>query len=160
MTVTSHEIALEALDALVDVDSLCLFVAEDERPLRGASGFVDWRLCGALSRVLAQGFFVGAPDDWLLVPSKGRLPVQRIFVAGLGKSSQLNEATVNAMLQKAAQTFSKAKVAGVALELPGAGSLDEASRVAALTTTFLPAFRGRHVAVLAEKGLSRLLPGR
>jgi hypothetical protein len=160
MTVTSHDIGLESLDALAEVDSLCLFVAEDERPLRGTSGFADWRMCGGLSRVLAQGFFVGSANDWLLFPAKGRLPVQRIFVAGLGKSKQVSEAAVRSTLASAAQTFAKAKVAGVAFELPGAGSLDEASRVAALTTSFLPAFQGRHLAVLADKGLARLLPGR
>ena len=27
---------------------------EDERPLRGALGYIDWRMCGMLSRLLVQ----------------------------------------------------------------------------------------------------------
>ncbi len=34
----------------------------------GGGGFVDWRLCGALSRALLEGFFAGAPDEKLLMP--------------------------------------------------------------------------------------------
>ncbi|MDH3842567.1 MAG: hypothetical protein OES69_01410, partial [Myxococcales bacterium] len=33
---------------------------EDERPLRGAAGLIDWRLCGALSRRLAGGDLRGS----------------------------------------------------------------------------------------------------
>ena len=35
MKVTAHDIAMETLDALEGIDALCLFVGEDERPLRG-----------------------------------------------------------------------------------------------------------------------------
>ena len=34
MSVTTHELGFESLDALSGVDSLCLFVSEDERPLK------------------------------------------------------------------------------------------------------------------------------
>lgn len=159
MNLTTHDVALESLDALADIDAICLFVAEDERPLRGASGYVDWRLCGALSRVLQQGFFVGAPDDWLLVPSKLRLPAPRIFVGGIGQTKKLTAAALGSTLQAAAKTLGKARSKGVALELPGAGVLDDQARVAALTSAFLPGFTG-HLALLAEKSLTRLLPAR
>ena len=76
--------------ALGGVDALCLFVAEDDRPLPSTAGYVDWRLCGALSRVLKAGFFTGAKDDWLLLPSDGKLAVPRIFVVGLGARKRLD----------------------------------------------------------------------
>ncbi|HEY1333477.1 MAG TPA: peptidase M17, partial [Myxococcaceae bacterium] len=56
--VTTVPLTLDALDPL-PVDTVCLFVSEDERPLGGAAGFVDWRLCGQLSRLLVDGFFKG-----------------------------------------------------------------------------------------------------
>ena len=59
MNVTTHEIGFESLDGLTGVDSLCVFVSEDERPLEGVAGYLDWRLCGQLSRVLIQKFFTG-----------------------------------------------------------------------------------------------------
>src|SRR3954452_25120632 len=88
-SVSTHGIGLDSLDELKDVDALCLFVGEDERPLRGVAGYVDWRLCGALSRVIKNGFFVGAAQDWLLLPSNGRIAPARIFVVGVGKRSAL-----------------------------------------------------------------------
>jgi hypothetical protein len=159
MNVTTHDVALESLDALMDVDAICLFVAEDERPLKGVSGFVDWRLCGALSRVLQGGFFAGAPNDWLLLPSKGRLPAPRIFVGGMGSSKRLTAASLCGVLEAAAKTLGKARSTGVALELPGAGVLDDAARAGALSTAFLPGFKG-HLALLSDKVLARLLPAR
>ena len=74
---------LDALDALTGVEALCCFVTEDERPLGGASGFLDWRLCGELSKILASGYFVGAPGDKLLLPSEDEPP--RRF-GGFGRS--------------------------------------------------------------------------
>ena len=84
MNLTTHEIGFPSLDALPGVDSLCVFVGQDERPLRGTAGYVDWRLCGALSRVLLQGFFIGAQGDCLLIPSEGRIAMSRIFALGTG----------------------------------------------------------------------------
>jgi leucyl aminopeptidase len=160
VSVTTYEIGLESLDALTGVDALCLFVAEDDRPLPGTAGYVDWRLCGALSRVLKQGFFTGVKDDWLLLPTDGRLPIPRIFAVGLGVRKELDAGALGRALANAAQVLGKAKVEAVALELPGGGRFDEAAQAAALQQHFLPAFTGKQVAVLADKSLAKLLPVR
>jgi len=157
MSVTTHELGLEAMDAIRDVDALCLFVGEEERPLRGASGLVDWRLCGALSRVLQEKFFTGTPGDWLLLPTSGRFPVPRVFVAGVGRSRQLGSDGLVSALASAVQTLRKAGSQGVALEIPGSGVIDDHARVSALQQTFLPAFRSGHVALLGDKAFTRLL---
>jgi hypothetical protein len=159
-TVTSHDIGLDALDGLSAVDSVCLFIAEDERPLKGTAGFIDWRLCGGLSRVLLAQFFTGAAQDKLLFPTDQRLPMKRIFAVGLGKSAQLTNDGLGKALSAAAQMLSRAKVDAVALELPGAGHLDDHARASALQSHFLPGFTGSKVAVLAEKGLRQVLPTR
>ncbi|MBN1204624.1 MAG: peptidase M17 [Myxococcaceae bacterium] len=160
MSVTTYDIGLEGLDSLAGVDALCLFVAEEDRPLPGTAGFVDWRLCGALSRVLKQGFFTGVKDDWLLVPSDGRLPIPRIFAVGLGSRKSLDAAALGQALASAARVLAKAKVESLALEIPGGAQLDEAAQAAALQQHFLPAFKGKRVALLADKGLAKLLPAR
>lgn len=157
MSVTSTEIALENLDALVGYDALCLFVAEDERPLRGSAGFADWRMCGALSRVLKDHFFTGAQGDSLLLPTGGRFPMDRIFVFGLGPSKKLDADAVAKALSQAAQTLQRANVESVALEVPGDGALDEAVRATALKAWFLPAFKKARVAVLGPKTLGRMV---
>ena len=160
MKVSAHDIGLEGLDALEGVDALCLFVGEDDRPLPGSAGYVDWRLCGALSRVLQSGFFVGAREDSLLLPTDGRFPVPRIFVIGLGRRQGLDASSLGEAMGFAARVMAKAKVQGVALEIPGVGSLDEGARASALNEMFLPAFKGQRVAVLADKDLARRLPVR
>ncbi len=141
-----------------NIDSICLFVAEDERPLRGIAGYVDWRLCGKLSQVLLEGFFTGIPADWLLVPSNGRLVPDRIFVAGLGPVATMNPSSLGEALQRVAQRLARAKVSAVGLEVPGAGRVDDQIRASALINQFAPEFKGAEVLVFAEKPLARLLP--
>jgi Cytosol aminopeptidase family, N-terminal domain len=160
VSVNTFDIGLEGLDALAGVDALCLFVAEDDRPLPGTAGYVDWRLSGALSRVLKQGFFTGVKDDWLLLPSDGRIPIPRIFCVGLGARKNLDAGALGKVLASAAQVLEKAKVDSVALELPSGGQLDEAAQAEALQKHFLPVLKGKRVTVLADKALAKLLPGR
>ncbi|HYV47958.1 MAG TPA: M17 family peptidase N-terminal domain-containing protein [Myxococcaceae bacterium] len=155
--VTTHEVGFEPLDSLPGVDSLCVFVGEDERPLRGAAGFLDWRLGGALSRVLVSGFFVGAPADTLLLPTGGRIAIPRVFAIGVGRWQTLTEEGLAAAMKTAAQVLDRARAQSVALELPGAGVLQDSARAQALKGSFLPAFAGARVAVLGEKGLGKIL---
>ncbi len=155
----AHEPSLEALDGLIGCDALCLFVAEDDRPLSGAAGFVDWRLGGALSRVLQQGFFVGAADDRLLFPTGGTLPVPCVFAVGVGLEASVDAARLGRFLEGAAAMLKKAKVGSVALALPRAASVGDAARVEALERHFRPGFGNGAVTVLAERGVRALLSG-
>ena len=157
MSLTTHELGFESLDEVKAADALCVFVAEDERPLEGAAGFADWRLCGGLSRALRGGFFIGAQDDCLLMPSRGRIAMRRIFVIGIGLARELDADRLGRALARAARVLRLAKVEGVALDVPGARTLAESTRAAALLNQFIPEFRGGQVAVLSDKGLLRLL---
>jgi len=154
---STHLPGLAALDALTGLDALCLFVGEDERPLERLAGCVDWRMCGALSRVLKDRFFVGAAGDWLLLPSAGRVGPARLFAVGLGPRARCDMHVVAHVLRTAAGVLSRAGVQAVGLELPGAGRVADTERARALSQHFLPAFTGTHVALLAEPPLSALL---
>jgi len=158
VNLSTHEIGFESLDGITAADSLCVFVAEDERPLRGVAGYLDWRLCGQLSRVLQARFFVGELGDCLLLPSDGRIAMPRVFVMGLGRR-RVSSAGLGSALEEAARTLSRAKVEAVALEVPGAGVLDERERASAVTSQFLPRFKGKSVAILGERALAKLIPG-
>lgn len=109
---------LETLDGLAGVESLCCFVTEDERPFGGATGFVDWRLCGELSRTAASGFFRGAPAERLLLPTRGALPARRLFLVGLGRADALSKGALEQALEGAARMLAGAQVASVALAFP------------------------------------------
>jgi hypothetical protein len=160
VNVSAHDLGLGGLDSLTEVDALCLFVGEDDRPLPGTAGYVDWRLCGALSRVLQSGFFVGALSDSLLLPTDGRFATPRVFVLGLGQRRSLDAASLGEALASAGKVLTRARVDSVALEVPGQGVLEDSLRHSALQERFLSAFRGNKVAVLADKELARRISGR
>ena len=143
-------LALDALDPL-PVDTVCLFVTEDERPLSGAAGYVDWRLCGQLSRLLVDGFFKGARGESLLLPSNGRIGPSRVVVLGLGPGGEaLHEGVLRSALSQAADVLNRARVDSVALELPGRGAMPSPERTSAFDEAFVPAFRGARVTLLAD----------
>jgi hypothetical protein len=159
MSLSTHDIGFSSLDQMPGVDTLCLFVAEDERPLKGAAGYLDWRLCGALSHILIDRFFTGSPGDCLLIPSQGKIAMSRIFAIGIGHLNGFGADALSRAMKDAARILSRAQIPAVALEIPGKGQLEEATRAAALLNQFVPEFSGSHVAVLSDKGVARLLSG-
>jgi hypothetical protein len=157
---STHEIGFESLDALDGLEALCLFVGEDDRPLKGAAGYVDWRLAGAISRVLMKEFFVGAAGDCLLLPSNGRIAIPRIFACGTGKSDGFGPERLRELLADAASRLDRAKIRSVALEIPGAGVVPDEERSRAVQEAFLARFSGERVAFLADKSVGKLMPSR
>lgn len=136
---------LAAVDALDGIDAICCFIAEDERPLPGAAGFVDWRLCGALSRILKDGFFQGVPGEKLLVPTWGQVPAPKLFAVGLGRASSVTALGLEHALAQAAEMLSKAQVSSVALAFPTLPKEVDGVRDELLGRAFLPRFAGRVV---------------
>ena len=133
---------LDSLDAMTGIEAVCCFVMEDERPISGAAGFLDWRLCGGLSKILGSGFFVGAPGDKLLVPTDSRVPAKKIFVVGLGRSSSVTALGLEHALTQAAAMLSKAKVDSVALAFPVLPRPVAQSRDELVDRAFAPHFSG------------------
>jgi len=72
-------------------DALALGFFSDERPLRGAAGLTDWRLCGRISRLIRQRRLSGKRGETLMLPCGRRLPFQRVILFGLGDSSRFDE---------------------------------------------------------------------
>jgi hypothetical protein len=77
-------------------EALVLPFFSDERPLHGAAGLCDWRLCGRLSRLVAPGAdgrsrVAGSFGEFTLYPSGARLPFQRLVLFGLGAQESFDE---------------------------------------------------------------------
>src|SRR5688500_18976964 len=103
-------------------EALALPVLSDERPLRGALGIVDWRLCGLVSRLVIRGAVSTAPLQTTLVPGRPKLVVDKVFLFGAGASADLDEARQRAL---GAHMLGSAVAPGVrptALVLRGRGS--------------------------------------
>ena len=150
MKLSFADTGLTAIDSLKGVDAFCLFVSEDERPLRGAAGFIDWRLCGGLSRILKEGRFVGALGDALLFPAAGRLPGERVFCFGAGKRSDLARGGFATIVRKACEAMTLAGSQAFAADLPQVHGLDEAERARVFVAEGLTRFKGERVILLGE----------
>jgi hypothetical protein len=90
----------------------------DERPLRGAAGLVDWRLCGRLSRLLQAGRVSGAPGETTLLPAQ-RLPFGKLLLFGLGATDRFDERQFRESARELRQVIARLGVARYALSLPG-----------------------------------------
>lgn len=156
MKVACVEPTLDSIDALEGVDAFCLMVASDERPLSGAAGFLDWRLLGALSRVLLDGFFKGERGEKLLLPTQGKVPPVKAFAVGVGPGAEVSLEALEVLLAQTAEVLKKAGVGSVALALPEAPAVSDAGRAEAVKSKFAPAFGGQ-VVLLADKGVKQAL---
>jgi len=91
---------------------------EGERPLLGEAGLVDWRLHGALSKLLLAGRLDGSFGSNLLLPAN-HLFADRVLIMGMGEPRKL----VSRKLAELARMVHK-KVTGLresrfAVALPG-----------------------------------------
>ncbi|MFB3884352.1 MAG: M17 family peptidase N-terminal domain-containing protein [Thermodesulfobacteriota bacterium] len=68
-----------------ECDVLVTGFFQDERPLKGSSGWMDWRLNGLLSRFLIEKRLTGEWREKTLIPSQGRVMPRMILLLGLGK---------------------------------------------------------------------------
>ena len=116
MDLSFYPLTLEALDQ-AHAESLCLFIGEDERPLRGLAGLVDWRLAGGLSRFLRSGFVTGKSGDALLTMPGPRLGFQKLFIFGMGPAGQ-GETDLQERLSTGLRKLGAAGVASAAFDLP------------------------------------------
>lgn len=100
-------------------DALVLPVFRDDRPLRGAAGLVDWRLCGRLSRLLRAGKASGVAGETLLLPAGRRFRFSRILWFGLGEAKGYSEDRARKDLQWISKVTKAAGATDVTMQLPG-----------------------------------------
>jgi len=110
----------EANDPLeeIDADVLVLFHPEDEPAPRGRLGWVDWILCGAVSRLRARGKFAGERGANVLLSPNGKLRARMILVIGLGRQADLSMLTLYRLSYLAAHAVLALSCGRVAMEPP------------------------------------------
>lgn len=114
MPVRSVELEADVC-ARLDPDGYLLFIAEDERPLQGLAGLVDWRLAGGLSRLILAGGFVGRERERTLASPDGRT---RVLVFGLGPSASITRDSLDMAASAAAEALARARLSRVAVGVP------------------------------------------
>ena len=92
---------------------------KDERPLRGAAGLADWRMCGRLSRLVKKQRLEGNSGEALMMPAGRRLPFDRILLFGLGLSRSFTEDVYRQMVRRIHDVVVKANITEYAVQPPG-----------------------------------------
>jgi hypothetical protein len=91
----------------------------DERPLSGAAGLIDWRLCGMLSRQLMAGHINGSFGEKALVAAPPKLKSDGLLLVGLGASTAFDTQVAERACRLIADALAESKVSNAALALPG-----------------------------------------
>lgn len=103
-------------------DALVLPVFKDDRPLRGAAGLADWRLCGKLSRLIKAQRATAEAGESLLLPPGRRLRFSRILWFGLGDARGYTDERFRRDLARILEVVIAASVKDWALQAPGRAS--------------------------------------
>ena len=118
MSISLVELAMESIGD-TGADTLVAYHFEEERPLRGLAGHVDWRMNGSLSKMVQKGVATGRSRDMVLTPGRRQFPVQRILLTGLGKKAAFGGDQFRAASLATLRTLLRLPSSHFALELPG-----------------------------------------
>jgi hypothetical protein len=105
----------------VDVQECDVLVTgffKDERPLKGSSGWIDWRLNGMLSRFLMEKKLTGDWEETTLIPSQGRIKPRMILFLGLGGVKEYSYPRLRELSPHLLETLKKLDASNVSLSLP------------------------------------------
>jgi len=103
-------------------DCLVLPVFKDDRPLRGAAGLADWRLCGRLSRLVKANRASAEAGETMMLPPGRRLRFARILWFGLGDAKGYSDERYRKDWKWIVDVVTKAGVTDWALQAPGRAS--------------------------------------
>jgi hypothetical protein len=99
-------------------DALVVPVWSDVRPLRGATGLLDWRLCGRLSQMIREGRVSGAAHEKLLLVTT-RIPWRRVLAVGVGASTAFDEDAFRSTIDCSLKALRGIGASSIAMALPG-----------------------------------------
>ncbi len=95
-----------------DLQGLVALCFENERPLLGLAGLLDWRFHGEYSGFLKKGAFRGSVGEKIYLPYQGPDRVYHILLIGAGQSPQPGERTKAkaAVVKNAAKALTELKI--------------------------------------------------
>ena len=90
----------------------------DERPLKGSSGWIDWRLNGLVSRFLIKKKLTGDWNEMTLVLPEGRIVPRMILLLGLGKSNEYSYLRLRELAPRLLGAIKRLDTVNVCFSLP------------------------------------------
>jgi hypothetical protein len=103
-------------------DCLVLPVFANDRPLRGAAGLADWRMCGRLSRLVKSNHATAEAGETMLLPPGRRLRFSKVLWFGLGEAKGYSDDRFRRDLAWILGVVTKAGVAEWTMQAPGRAS--------------------------------------
>ncbi len=142
--------------AKIKAGAIIITLFEGLKKLEGEAVVIDGALDGALSRLVASGEIKGKLNQVTVIHSLGKLPADRVAVAGLGKEAEVSLDKIRGMVAGACRRLRGQQVTDIAITASGAGlngitaeSSAQAIAEGALLGTYT--FR-RHITKEAEHG--------
>ena len=89
--------------------------------LEGDIATVDKALAGAISQLISQGEIRGKLNEITIIHSLGKLPADRVVVAGLGKQPELSQDRVRGLVAETCRLLRQKGVDNIATIAQGAG---------------------------------------
>ena len=105
-------------------EALVVPLFEDQRPLAGPVGVVDWRLDGALTRMILAGEMTGKHGERLALRTNAKFAAPWVLLSGCGSWQTLDRARYLQLIERLLKTAAKAGIEEVALCLPPAEHVD------------------------------------
>ncbi len=110
-------LSIEDVD-LQECELLVTGFFQDERPLKGTSGLIDWRLNGTISELVKEGRISGEWQETTLIPSQGRVIPPLILFLGLGKIRDYSTLRLRDLFPRFFDTLRNLRSSKVCLSFP------------------------------------------
>jgi hypothetical protein len=107
----------ERVDAQ-ECDVLVTGFFSDERPLKGSSGWIDWRFNGMLSQFLVERKLTGDWKEATLIPSQERILPRMILLLGLGEVKAYSYLLLRKLSPHLLETLKKLGPINICLSFP------------------------------------------
>ena len=101
-----------------ECDVLVTGFFRDERPLKGSSGWIDWRFNGMLSQLLIENKLTGDWKEATLIPSQERILPRMILLLGLGEVKRYSDLRLRELSPYLLDTLKKLGRPNICLSFP------------------------------------------
>ena len=140
-----------------DCDVLVTGFFRDERPLKGSSGWIDWRFNGMLSQLLIGNKLNGDWKEATLIPSQERILPRMILLLGLGEVRRYSSIRLRELSPYLLDTLRKLGWRNVCLSFPYGDSYHvECKKIVESLIDGITNDLGHREALLAEEFTRRL----
>lgn len=102
----------------IETEAIVLLFFSNERPLKGATGLIDWRMNGSISRLISKGMISGEKGEATLILPSRRIKSEKILMAGLGDSSTFGEASLKDTAIAIIRQLDKISIKNFAVAMP------------------------------------------